>query len=160
MTSKMKLVDVRTEGRNYPTTTSLVDKIEGGGWMNEDLVQLLLQAVKQRDAHVCRLIVHIESLGRECCPLEDRVVSITQTENSTHKLTINPVDGRIDLKISSKASAMVVSELMSLALQLTNMELPPVTLRGKIKWNKWHGYECQLVSGSKKFKKTITYKGE
>jgi hypothetical protein len=156
----MKLVDVRTEGRNYPTTISLEEKIEGGGLMNEDIVQLLLQAVKQRDAHVCRLIVHIESYGKECCSFDERSVSITQTENSTHKITINPVDGRIDLKISSKASQMVVSELQSLTNQLLDMELPPVTLRGKIKWNKWEGYNCQLVSGSKKFKKTITYKGE
>ena len=94
----------------------------------------------------------IEIGSKVCCPMGDRELTVERTEGTQHKLTINPVDGRVSLKITSRASEIVVAELMDLACQLETMELPPITLRGKITWHKGKGYECQLVSGSKKFK--------
>lgn len=155
--TKMKLVDERNEGRNYPTTRSFEDKINSRGRVDEELAQQMLNALKQRDAHVARLIIHIETRDRECCDLDERYLEVIESQGSAHKLTVNPVDGRITLKVSKKASAAVTSELIEMAEQLKTMELPAMTLRGKITWHKHLGYQCQLVSGSKRIKKSINY---
>jgi hypothetical protein len=98
----------------------------------------------------------IEVKGKKSCPVSERYLEVLTVESSSSKLTINPTDGRCTLKVSDKASEGVIASCIELARELMKAELPPVTLRGKIKYYK-SGYECSLSSesGKNKFKVRI-----
>ncbi len=93
----------------------------------------------------------IEVKGKNACPIIQRYLEILIVESSSSKLTINPVDGRCTLKISDKASLNVRTHCIKLAEELMEVELPPITLRGKIDYHN-KGFQCNLLSESKKNK--------
>lgn len=91
----------------------------------------------------------IEIGNRTTCALVDRYLEILDVDSSSSKLTINPVDGRCTLKVSQKVTEEVKLQYIKLARLLMSNELPPITLRGKIKYHN-SGYECSLSSGGGK----------
>lgn len=99
----------------------------------------------------------IEVGKKECCVLEDRFVEVVDSTTQNHRLTVNANTGRITLKVGQGASIKVHEDLMEMAQQIRRMEdLPPLTLRGKIKWRN-DQYEGMLYSDSKKFKQRVSY---
>lgn len=84
------------------------------------------------------LTIMEEKNNRECCSVEDRFIEVVETASSSSKLTINPVTGRITLKISNKSSDTVKKELREFINNkvVGLKDLPNVALRGRIKWDK------------------------
>lgn len=86
-----------------------------------------------------------EKNNKEVVEIGQRFLEIVTVESSTHKLTVNAATGRFTLKLSSGASLQVKKEIVDFvkAKIMVNTDLPNVTLRGKIKWNKdcyqWYG---------------------
>ncbi len=77
-----------------------------------------------------------------------RYLEIVDVDSSTSKLTINPCDGRVTLKVSNKCSINVKRNMIALAQKLMSENIPPVTMRGRIVF-KNNGYETCLLSESK-----------
>ena len=99
---------------------------------------------------------------KHCCPIQDRKLEIVDAEGSTHKFTINPVDGRMTLKIPKKSSDMVREDLRMFAYHIASFTtFKPATMRGRMSFNKTtRKYRCTLYNGSKTFKESFSWSEE
>lgn len=101
----------------------------------------------------------IEVRNKKALPLDQRNIEVLDVESSTSKLTVNPCTGRVTLKVSSKCSPKVKSDLTSLTMFVSQQELPAVTMRGRIEF-KDGLYQVKMLSESGKFEQLFKYKGE
>jgi len=126
------------------------------------LLNLLQQDIEDKLLTLNQLI---ETRNKKAVSTNERFLEIEKAEGSTHRLTVALWAGRITLKISKGASAVVARELVAFVNEyIRNDEsLAPVTYRGKITFHNGK-YCCYLSSESKKFSKkyeyTITLKDE
>lgn len=87
-------------------------------------------------------------------PVEMRKLTVVETDTSKTKITINPVDGRVEVKLSLHSTPELNSYAVMLAEEvMRDSTLPPTTMRGKITF---HGgfYHAQMQTESKSFSKT------
>lgn len=100
----------------------------------------------------------IEVQNRVCCDISERYLEVCNTDSITTKLTVNGATGRFTLKVNKNCTQKVIDEKILLVRQLMMKEdLPAITLRGKIDWEKnTNSYVWSGCSESKKFK----YRGE
>ncbi len=121
------------------------------------LEEALLELLHRFEAYQAALEVG----NKKCCPLKDRYLEVMNTESSsTSKLTVNPVDGRFTLKISKKASEAVSVQFIKLVeVLMAKEDLPAIALRGKIEFYRG-GYQCHLLSASRKVKYFIRMEEE
>jgi len=115
------------------------------------LLNLLQQDIEDKLLTLNQLI---ETRNKKAVATGERFLEVEKAEGSTHRLTVAPWAGRITLKISEGASAVVARELIAFVNEyIRNDEsLAPVTYRGKITFHNGK-YCCYLSSESKKFSK-------
>jgi hypothetical protein len=91
---------------------------------------------------------------RLCVPISQRYLCVVTDVTTTNKLTINPNTGRVTLKIAALTTDDNARELVRFAGEaMKEPNLPPVTIRGRIKWRIADGSPtCLLTSENKKFK--------
>jgi len=86
--------------------------------------------------------------------MDKRYLEVVPAEGNTIRLTINANTGRFTIKFPEKSSTAVRDYVIS-AVEWTaenDNTLPPVTLRGAVRWDHaGGGYNCFLQSESKKF---------
>ena len=80
-----------------------------------------------------------------------RFLEVLEAEGSTHRLTINPVTGRITLKLA-KCTPIVVLEITAFVKEIMMQDFEPICVRGSIRWSEsLNGYRTTLQSESKKY---------
>lgn len=127
----------------------------------EDSLDLLGELQKDIKEKMDRYVTMIESKGKVCISKNKRQIHIKETDCSKHKITFNPVDGRVHLKLAKGYGPVVLTDLMKLCTKLLDADVSPTTLRGKIYYARdIDQYQCTLYSASKKFKTTIEYSPE
>lgn len=93
----------------------------------------------------------LELLNRVLLPIEKRFLSHAHVKSSKSKITINPCDGRCELKVHEGASDKVEKEMKELLYKAQKCEkFTPRTYRGTIRWRKELGvYEVILGAENK-----------
>lgn len=119
-----------------------------------EVVDYVLALSKEYEDKLESLRKVIEINNRVPVPVELRKMVVVTLDTSRNKITINPCDGRVSLKLSHKTTEKVANEIKQFVVDeiMSDSTLPPVTMRGKIKWDGC-GYEATLQSDSKKFSK-------
>jgi hypothetical protein len=138
----------------YQNVATKVRKAFNSG--NKNMLESALKQMLEDYEHYHKLV---EIKGKSSCPLAERYLEVIDVESSASKLTLNPVDGRCTLKVSNKASPKVKEQLIKLANKLLLEDIPPLTVRGQVKYYNG-GYECQLLSESRKVKHFIRIEEE
>lgn len=128
--------------------------------LNEDDIDFIITQIKNRDKHIEALCKHNEIKKRTCVSISERKLNVEYTNSQSTKLTINPCDGRVSLKISNKIkSSSILSDFISIAKSIMSYEFEPTTHRGKITFNvKDSYYHIYLSSDSKRFNKNFIVK--
>jgi len=122
------------------------------------LVEMLRKEFNAMADHITTLQLTIERMNRRCVPLEERYVEAVNAEGTTNKLTVNPVSGRITLKLGRGCRGTAAFHLIALANKVKDLEFDPMTVRGRIQWHESDKfYSCNLISDSKKMSYRLTY---
>ena len=125
---------------------------------SEDVINYVVEKLNQQSEKIENLKKHCEVMNRIPLAVENRKLKIVPIDSSTSKITINPCDGRVELKVSIKSSEEVKKHYIELVNSVLNdSDLPPVTLRGKISYQPGR-YTVLLSSESGRFSKNYEVK--
>ena len=120
---------------------------------SEEIIDYVHQQIKNKDHIIEEKSRSLEIINRKCCDIEKRYIEIFIVDSSSSKITINPCDGRVTLKISDKSSGQVRNDYVELTNKILNDNtLEPIVLRGKIRYRD-DKYTIAMYSNSKRFVK-------
>ncbi len=134
-----------------------IERTFEGKHTKEELIEYLKVEIEKRDIKIENQACVLEINNRKNIPIKDRYLEILYVDSSTSKLTINPCDGRVTLKISNKSSEKVKIELIDFANTIMLYEkFEPITFRGKF-YFKNNAYRICMESLSKRFSHYFIY---
>lgn len=131
--------------------------------IDEKLYNYILFQLSERDKRIEGQIKHIEIKDRFCVPIKERKLIVSHIESQSSKITINPCDGRCELKLSTKICSNEVKNHIAyfMSLIIRDSDMPATTMRGKIRLNfKKRSIKTTLYSESKRNKKSYEYNVE
>lgn len=127
--------------------------------LTDEETNFIINQIKNRDEHIEALCKHNEIKNRTCVPINKRKLIVEHTNTQSTKLTINPCDGKVSLKISDKiTSEQIKEDFINIAKQIMKFDFSPTTHRGKISFN--HScvcYNISLSSESKRFNRRFVF---
>lgn len=148
-----------TKMKSFKRIKRQIERTFAGIHTKEELVEYIELEIKKRDAKIESQANELEKKGKKVSPISDRYLEVFESHSSSSKLTINPCNGRITLKISEKASVDVARDLYCFAQKIRKWDkFEPVTFRGRIVYNKNKDCYCiNLISESKRFNHHFEY---
>ena len=143
--------------KSFGTIKRQINRTFEGKHTQDELIEYLRVEIEKRDVRIESQAIALEICNRKCLPKEERYLEILNVDSSTSKLTVNPCDGRVSLKISNKSSGKVVTELLDFANMIMKYEkFEPITFRGKF-YFKDNAYRICMECLSKRFSHYFTY---
>lgn len=136
-----------------------IERTFNGVHTKEQLVDYIKEEFKKRDEKIENQAKALEIGHRSCLPLNKRFSEILVVASSNSKITINPCDGRITVKVSEKCSSQVKSEIIKLSEKIFDYDkFEPMTFRGKVNFDKKRKVYCiYMQSESKRFHHYFEY---
>lgn len=118
---------------------------------DQPLIDYVLSVADKYEENRAELLLMIESHTKTALPTSQRKMEVVKVDSSTSKLTINPVTGRVIVKLSTRASDAVHNQLISFAFVVANDDtLPPLTVRGRFLFANGK-YRIAMQTESKRF---------
>jgi len=134
-----------------------VNRTFEGKISHEELLEYLSDQIIKRDERIELQSRALEIANRVALPIYGRKLELIRTDSSNSKLTINPCDGRVTLKISSKSSEQVVDGLIKFTKEIMKFDsFEPLTFRGKLDFHEGK-YKITLITLSKRFRHYFEY---
>jgi hypothetical protein len=103
-----------------------------------DMIQKLMHKIKCQTEELRKLSGNVENDfedgDREPIPVNERkAVNILNVDSDTAKITINPLDGRVTLKIPKKSEPLFIEKCGKLAEMVKRFDgFEPFTYRGRV----------------------------
>jgi hypothetical protein len=126
--------------------------------VEDKVIGFVLREIEMRDLWISEMQSEIEIKNKIPIEKDKRFIEVFDVDSNVSKITINPVTGRITLKISDRIkSERIRSDYLKLAEKVKLANFPAATHRGRIKYLKEsNSYSVYLENLSQTHNKTIT----
>lgn len=120
----------------------------------------LKKQIGLRDNKIESQAKHIEVQNKVAVPVSERYLEILYVDSSSSKITINPRDGRVTLKISDKIkSNKIIKDYAKLTdIIMNDSTLPSITMRGKIKYDE-NKYKIVYLQRARNLLRIMRWRG-
>ena len=119
--------------------------------ISEEAFEYIVDVLEERDGKIEVLQELVYFAYKESIPANERYFEESIVDNSSSKLTLNPRDGRVTLKLSIKSTENVRNELREFTrLIMMDETIDPTTIRGRFRF-KDGKYLIDMQSNNKKY---------
>ena len=119
--------------------------------ISEGAFEYIVDVLEERDRKILVLQKLVDFAYKESVPANERRFEESIVDSASSKLTLNPRDGRVTLKLSIKSSECVRNELREFTrLIMTDETIEPTTIRGRFRF-KDGKYLIDMRSNNRKY---------